>query len=395
VIDWSALKAANAPLGAFVDWDERTTGGAGPLAGLTLGVKSNIMVKGLPWTAGMGLYRNRTAPRDAEVVARMRRAGAAVLGSLNMQEAALGGHGDNPFFGRTQNPHRHGCTAGGSSSGSASAVAAGLSDIALGTDTMGSVRMPAAYCGIYGLKPTHGSVSNDGLALLEPELDCIGPLAASLDLIERAWRVMVDEPGERGGGFGRALVLQGLAGVQTEPAVVASYQRAIRALGLEPAELSLPHSPTAVRMAGFVAAGRWLIDDLGNAYRADSPDVSDELKFMLSVAQRELPRPDILTETRAALVKAIGDDAVLLMPAAPQSAFAHGTRPPANQADFTCLASVAGLPALALPAGWSDDSLPVGVQLVGPAGSELGLIALGRELDARLGAYRRPAAYGY
>jgi aspartyl-tRNA(Asn)/glutamyl-tRNA(Gln) amidotransferase subunit A len=148
-------------------------------------------------------------------------------------------------------------------------------------------------------------------------------------------------------------------------------------------------------MAGFVAAGRWLIDDLGNAYRADSPDVSDELKFMLSVAQRELPRPDILTETRAALVKAIGDDAVLLMPAAPQSAFAHGTRPPANQADFTCLASVAGLPALALPAGWSDDSLPVGVQLVGPAGSELGLIALGRELDARLGAYRRPAAYGY
>jgi len=394
VIDWPALKAANAPLGAFVDWDETAQGGAGPLAGLTLGVKSNIMVRGLPWTAGMGLYRERLAPRDAEVVARMRAAGAQVLGTLNMQEAALGGHGDNPFYGCTHNPHRHGFTAGGSSSGSASAVAAGLCDIALGTDTMGSVRMPAAYCGVYGLKPTQGSISQDGLALLQPDLDCIGPLAASLDLIGQAWQVMGGQR-EASGIFERLVLLDGLAGVETNPAVVGAYERAVAALGLPTNILALPHRPTAVRMAGFVAAGLWLIEDLQSAYRADNPDLSDELKFMLSVAAREVPRPDILAETRAALIEAIGSDAVLVMPTAPQTAFPHSTRPPANQADFTCLASVAGLPALALPAGWSQDDLPVGIQLVGPAGSEMRLIALGRELDAALGAYRRPANYGF
>lgn len=388
--DWPALKAANAPLTAFVDWDEGAQGGSGPLAGLTLGVKSNIMVAGLPWTGGMGLYRDRIAPRDAAVVARLRRAGASVLGTLNMHEAALGAQTDNPFYGRTHNPHRHGFTPGGSSGGSGAAVAAGLCDLALGTDTLGSVRIPAAYCGVYGLKPTNGAVDSDGLAFLEPALDCIGPLAASLDLLDRCWQAMVDVPG-RVRAFRRLVVLKDCAGVRLDPAVAAGYDRAHAVLDLPVEEVTLADTPTTIRMAGLVSAGRWLIADLGSEYRADNPGLSSGLRHILSVCADAAPRPEVLARTRAALHAALGQDGVLLMPTAPQVAFAHDTRAPVSQADFTALANIAGLPALALPSGWSADGLPVSVQLVGPAGSEASLIALARQMDAGLVAYRPPA----
>lgn len=391
-IDFPALKAANAPLNAFVDWDEGARFGTGPLAGLTVGVKSNIMVRNLPWTGGMGLHRGRIAERDALVVSRLRDNGAAILGSLNMHEAALGASSDNAFFGRTHNPHRIDHTPGGSSGGSGAAVAAGLCDIALGTDTLGSVRIPAAYCGVYGLKPTNGGLPSDGLAFLEPTFDCIGPLARSLDHVELAWRAMADWPGDAG-PFRYALLLKDLAGVAVEPAVRAAYDAALAALPLTADLLTLPDAPTEIRMAGFASAGRWLIGDLGREYRADNPGLSDELKFFLSVCEAAPERPDVLLRTRAALVAALGTAGVLLLPTAPQAAFAHGTRAPASQADFTGLANIAGLPALSIPAGWSADGLPVGVQLVGPAGSELRLIALARTIDAALDAYRPPAHF--
>jgi len=379
--------------GAFVDLDPAARGGEGPLAGLTVGVKSNIMVKGLPWTGGMGLYRDRIASRDAECVARLRHAGAAILGTVNMHEAALGAHTDNAFYGRTHNPHRHDYTPGGSSGGSGAAVAAGLCDIALGTDTMGSVRIPAAYCGVYGLKPSHGGISEDGLAYLEPSLDCIGPLARDLDVLERAWTVLANNPGEQV-LLARALVLKGQGGVAVEPAVEAGFDAAVRALGLPVEALELPERLTDVRMAGLVAAGHWLIADLGPDYRDDNPGLSDELKFILKITAGMERRPQVLARTRAALGDALGADGVLIMPTAPQVAFAHGTRAPSNQADFTCLANVAGLPAISLPAGWSEDGLPVGVQLVGPAGTERSLIALARQIDNQLQAYRRPPNFG-
>ena len=379
--------------GAFVDLDPAAHGGEGPLAGLTVGVKSNIMVKGLPWTGGMGLYRDRIASRDAECVARLRHAGAAILGTVNMHEAALGAHTDNAFYGRTHNPHRHDYTPGGSSGGSGAAVAAGLCDIALGTDTMGSVRIPAAYCGVYGLKPSHGGISEDGLAYLEPSLDCIGPLARDLDVLERAWTVLANNPGEQV-PLARALVLKGQGGVAVEPAVEAGFDASVRALGLPVEALELPERLTDVRMAGLVAAGHWLIADLGPDYRDDNPGLSDELKFILKITAGMERRPQVLARTRAALGDALGADGVLIMPTAPQVAFAHGTRAPSNQADFTCLANVAGLPAISLPAGWSEDGLPVGVQLVGPAGTERSLIALARQIDNQLQAYRRPPNFG-
>jgi aspartyl-tRNA(Asn)/glutamyl-tRNA(Gln) amidotransferase subunit A len=341
----------------------------------------------------MGLYRDRIASRDAEVVARLRSAGAAILGTVNMHEAALGAHTDNVFYGRTHNPHRHDYTPGGSSGGSGAAVAAGLCDLALGTDTMGSVRIPAAYCGVYGLKPTNGAISEDGLAFLEPSLDCIGPLARDLDVLERAWNILAIDPGEAR-PFRHAWVLGRQSEVEVQPAVAAGFEAARRALPLACETLDLPERLTDVRMAGLIAAGHWLVDDLGPEYRANNPDLSDELKVILAITSLREACPEVLARTRVALREAIGTDTVLIMPTAPQVAFAHGTRAPSNQADFTCLANVAGLPALALPSGWSEDGLPVSVQLVGPPGSEPGLIALARQLDNQLQAYRRPPQSG-
>jgi aspartyl-tRNA(Asn)/glutamyl-tRNA(Gln) amidotransferase subunit A len=116
------------------------------------------------------------------------------------------------------------------------------------------------------------------------------------------------------------------------------------------------------------------------------------MRALLEASRAIMQKSGLLASVKAMLVSALGDDGVLLMPTAPQTAFAHGTRAPANQADFTGLANIAGLPAIALPSGWSDDGLPVSVQLVGPAGTESRLIALARQLDAALNQYRPPTA---
>ena len=144
---------------------------------LTLVIKSNIAVKGLPHTGGIGAYRHRIANEDAFCVARLRDAGMILVGTANMEEAALGAVTDNPHFGRTENPHRHGFTAGGSSGGSAAAVAAGMARAALGTDTMGSCRIPAAYCGVVGFKPSFGRISVRGVEPLSRRLDHVGVIA--------------------------------------------------------------------------------------------------------------------------------------------------------------------------------------------------------------------------
>jgi aspartyl-tRNA(Asn)/glutamyl-tRNA(Gln) amidotransferase subunit A len=394
LIDWPALEAANAPLNAFVDWDKNARGGDGPLAGVTLGIKSNIAVAGLPWTSGMGLYRDRIASKDAEVVTKLRAGGAAILGTLNMHEAALGATTDNAFYGRTHNPHRHDYTPGGSSGGSGAAVAAGLCNAALGTDTLGSVRIPAAYCGVYGLKPTNGFVSNNGLAFLEPSLDVIGPLARSLDMLERVWAVIAEDNPIEALPVKRLVLLEGLGGVDVQPAVRAAYEKACILLDLPIEHLCLADSLSDIRMAGFSMAGLWLIDHLGTARTDCADQLSDELKFLLKICEDSSVQPDILARTRDTLRGVVDEETIFLMPTAPQTAFAHG-RAPANQADFTALANIAGLPALALPAGWSEDGLPVSLQLVGAAASEATLLTVARQLDKALDGYRPPATFGF
>lgn len=392
-VEAAFARIAQSKLCAFVDLDRDGALAAAqacdarvtplPLDGVTFGIKSNIAVAGLPWTAGMALHRDRIATEDAAVVTRLRKAGAIILGTVNMHEAALGATTDNVFFGRTLNPHDPARTPGGSSGGSGAAVAAGLCDVALGTDTLGSVRIPAAYNGVYGLKPTHGAIADAGLEPLARDLDAIGPLARSLDMLERVWRVLgTSVPGHAR----RVVLLDDLAGVALEPAVRAAYDRAVAALDLPRSTLTLRDTPQAIRIAGFVMAGRELAADLGDH---DPALISPELHFMLSFCTGATPAPDVLARTRETLVAALGDDGVLLTPTAPQVAFAHG-RAPVDQADFTGLANIAGLPALSLPAGHDGTGMPVGVQLIGPPGSEAALFALARTLDGALCGYAPP-----
>lgn len=394
MIDWDALEVVNARLNAFTDFDRSAMGGDGTLSGLTIGVKANIAVKNMPWTGGSEVFRYRIATNDAEVVANLRNAGAAIVGTLNMDEAALGAKTDNPWFGETQNPHRPGYTPGGSSGGSGAAVATGLCDAALGTDTMGSIRIPASYCGIYGFKPANISVSQEGLEMTEPSLDTIGPLARSIDVLEQVSRE-ISVFGE-GQSLTSVATLAGLGDVECQPSVLATYQSAKSVLNAD-AEFTLPYSPSRIRFAGFVAASRFLATHLADA---DPLKISPLLTKLISYGPRRSVADlaedrRVIAETKAALESAIQSYGALFLPTAPQVAFPHSEAAPANQADFTCIANIAGLPAITIPAGWSDDGLPVGMQLIGQTGNEAGLFAFARKLDSALAAYRPPANFGY
>lgn len=367
-------------------------GSARPLEGVPIAVKSNIAVRGLEWNAGMEARRGIVASQDAEAVARLRAAGAIVLGTLNMHEAALGATTDNPWFGQSINPHREGYTPGGSSGGSGAAVSAGLCVAALGTDTLGSVRIPAAYNGVYGIKPTHGAISDEGLVPLSEWLDSIGPIARSIDDLEALLAVLTDA-GETAAAPARLVLPGDLDDLDCEPGVLKAYARALSLIGdLPTAMLALEDSAADVRFAGFVVAARELITHLG-PLRAEAADaLSAELRFMLDYAEgrsdEDVVRAEAIIErTRKRVREAIGSDGVLLMPTAPQAAFRHNTRPPANQSAFTSFANIAGLPAISIPAGLDENDLPVAVQLVGPPHSEAALIALAKRLDAGLAGF--------
>lgn len=391
MIDWQALKAANAPLNAFVAWDEAARFGTGPLGNLTIGVKANIAVAGLPWTGGLEAYRGRIAAADAASVARLRAAGAAIVGTLNLEEAALGAATRNPYYGWSHNPHALDRTPGGSSGGSGAAVSAGLCDAALGSDTMGSVRIPAAYCGVYGFKPANGAVSQDGLEIAEASLDCIGPLARSLDVLERVARVISDFGA---GGADGIVTLAGLGSVACEPAVLAGYERACAILASD-GIVDLDPPLSRIRFAGFVKTSKALAAQLASL---DPDSLSSDLRKLLRYGPRRAAADwaedqAILATTAATIRAAVEHGALLLLPTAPQVAFADDTAAPANQADFTCLANIAGLPAISVPAGVDDHSLPLAVQLIGRVGHEAGLFAAARTLDVALGGYRRPPCF--
>ena len=386
MIDFDALEAANEPLNAFSDIDRSATGGEGPLAGMTVGVKANIAVAGLPWHAGLAALETRVAERDADVVALLRQAGAAVVGTLHMEEGALGAKTDNPHFGAVQNPHGHGFSPGGSSGGSGAAVAAGLVDAALGTDTMGSVRIPAAHCGVYGFKPATASVSQAGLEPADLSLDAIGPLARDLDTLERVARVMSgfgDDPCE---GDGATLVDHV---VEVHPDVSSAFDASVAALPRPLATAALTHPLGRVRFAGFIQVAREMAEHLRGV------STSDRLAKLLAYGPRRsiadwAEDRAILARTRDEVRAMIEQHGFLILPTVPNPPFRHADPEPAAQADFTCIANIAGLPALSIPAGWTADALPVGVQIIGAAGAEASLFALARQLDNALAAYRPP-----
>ena len=195
--------------------------GEGPLANIPYGVKDNIAVEGFPLSCGSGILKGFVSPYSATAVRRLSEAGAVVYGKCNLDEFGMGSSCENSIHGPTSNPWNIGCVPGGSSGGSAAAVAAGQVPFALGSDTGGSVRQPASFCGVYGLKPTYGAVSRYGLVAYASSLDCIGILSREIETLRQVFgsicgsdpldQTSIDyTPGEASPAGRRIAVLEGL-----------------------------------------------------------------------------------------------------------------------------------------------------------------------------------------
>jgi len=361
-----------------------------PLDGCVIGVKANIAVKGLPWTAGIGAFRDRIADRDAACVTRLRRAGAIILGTLNMEEGALGAITDNPWFGRTDNPWRAGFTAGGSSGGSGAAVAAGLCAAALGTDTMGSVRIPSAYCGVFGLKPRYGSVPEEGVTPLSTSLDHVGVHARSAQDCALVLDVIGDPDPAAPSATMAVLDVTTCATLSddTRAAFDALVVRA-KCAGLVEGVVALDMDLGRLRRRGL------LISEVeGMAVFGDTmeqrPDgfshaFTDLLKWGAAQPSGKVAeaRGEIATG-RAQVERLLGDRIGLLCPTTGAPAFAFGDPIPADQADITCLANLAGLPAVAFPIGLSKEGLPLSAQIIGRRSVDI--LSLAARLATPLGA---------
>ncbi|HEV7263875.1 MAG TPA: amidase [Falsiroseomonas sp.] len=379
-------------------------GGAGPLAGMALAVKDNVDVAGMPTTAGFAAHAGRIAAADAPCVARLRAAGCAILGKVAMHEGALGATTDVPRL--CHNPLRHGFTPGGSSGGSGAAIAAGVAELAIGTDTMGSVRIPAAYCGVVGLKPGAGIVSRSGVVPLSPALDHVGMLARTPRMAARGLEAMAgddaSDPASRPLPVGwravpeHATTVAGLRiglpqpvlDAEMDPALRAAWDQAaqrLRDLGAHVVPVAVPGwSPGAARRAGLLlieAEAAALHEALIADPAATSPAFRAALQYGRDAGTVRLARAMFrLSEVRAGALRALDGFDVLLMPTAPQRAFAFGSPPPADQADFTALANIAGLPAIAIP--WPAEGLPASVQIVGRAFAEAQIVGIAEAFGA-------------
>ncbi len=384
------------------------SGTARALEGLPIAIKDNLDLADSPTTAGMQLRMTRMARHDAEVVRRLKHAGAVIVGKLNMTEAALGADGRNPHFGDCHNPLRAGFSAGGSSSGSAAAVAAGLVPAALGTDTMGSVRIPAAYCGIWGYKPSRGLVSTAGSVAVARQLDHIGVLAGSAGDIELLLDVLA--------GFdpncpvSQAITLAtppaqwtlgipDLAGLSLSAPVARAWQRVQQRLNEgrhEPicSMVPLPALPLdagRTRRAGLLVCEAEMLVEHAADWASHRAGFSPQLQNLLTWAEQQsaVALAGALRQLDAARLAVntwLACCDLVILPTTPETAFPLTEPTPVDQADLTCLANCAGLPALSLPLPGAAGELPAGLQLIGRHGEDRGLIRAAARLERILRA---------
>jgi aspartyl-tRNA(Asn)/glutamyl-tRNA(Gln) amidotransferase subunit A len=393
---------------------ERTHPGK-PLLGVPIAIKDNLCLAGVTTTAGSRVLRTYVPPYDATVVQRLERAGAVIVGKTNCDEFAMGSSTEHSAFGPTRNPWALDRTPGGSSGGSAAAVAAGFVPIALGSDTGGSIRQPAALCGVVGLKPTYGRVSRYGLIAFASSLDQIGPLARSardaaavLGVIaghdpSDATTAVTPVPdyvaaltGDVRGlrvGVPRRLLEQGV-----DPGVAAAFERGLAELsgaGARISDVQLPHAAMGipvyylvapaeassnlarfdgVRYGSRVAAGS--VREMYERTRGDGFGAEVKRRIMigtyvLSAGYYDayyLKAQQIRTLIRRDYDEAFSHVDVVAFPTTPTAAFPIGERTddPLQMylSDvFTVGAPLAGLPAISIPCGLTPDRLPAGLQL--------------------------------
>ncbi|HUY96271.1 MAG TPA: amidase [Verrucomicrobiae bacterium] len=374
----------------------------GPLDGVPIALKDNCDVRGLATTCGSRILRDHMPRRDAEVVTRLQAAGAIILGKTNMLEFAYGNV--HPDVGQCNNPWNPERTAGGSSSGSAAAVAAGMVPIALGTDTGGSIRIPAAYCGIVGLKPTFGRVSHAGVFPLSWSIDHVGPLgrtvgdvASLFDLIDSApnpGRERADGRSSSLRGLRAGVVRQHVGGVRA--GVRAAFDRSLNALagaGVDLEEVSLPsweHAEAAHFLVLAPEASAIHRDWIRSRPQDYAEDTLRQLQLGALIpgdthlrAQRL--RTWIARETAAVL----GRVEVLLSPTvgfvAPERDPALGSELGAEEGLRTGPHCLIGLPAISIPCGLAEDHLPTALQLAGRWGRDRTLLEVAARCREALG----------
>lgn len=361
----------------------------GSANGLRVAIKDSIDIQGMPTRMGSAaLAQAAPAVEHAEVVALLLEAGCHIVGKVNMHEFAFGVSGINAVFGTPLNHRYPDLVPGGSSSGSAAAVAAGDADIALGTDTGGSVRVPAACCGVYGFKPTFDRVSRQGVWPARTSLDCVGPFAADLARLERA-QAWID-PTFEAVPFGGELSI-GLVSVEANASICKAVADYVASSGCDVATFELPLLEPAfeaglavINAEAWGAFGAYVETGLVGA------DVAARLKNaantgLQALAQAEQVRRDFRAEVDAMLERY----SVLVLPTLPDFPLLLADAL-AGKTDIRSTALVrpfnlSGHPALTIPL--EIDGRPAGIQLVGRHDQDALLFAAARELERRVTAY--------
>lgn len=381
-----------------------------PLYGLPVAVKDLIDTAGVPTTGGAAFWRERIPTEDAEVVRRLKAAGAIVVGKTNTHEIALGVTTVNPHYGTTHNPHDHTRIAGGSSGGSAAAVAAGMVPAALGTDTGGSIRIPASLCGVVGLKPTFGRVSLRGVIPLSWHLDHVGPLTADVRTAARLLNVLagydpkdpasLDAPVEdytarlgRSIGGWRVALATGDFIATARPDVRAATERAaerLAACGAQVTRVNVDFLAEAARANGLMTQADAAAFHYERLQRHAEQFGEDVRRRLEEGATR--PLVDYIrarrtqTELRRHMELFFQRYDLLMLPTTPVTA------PPIKGPDaveqarlltrFTAPFNLTGLPAISLPFGNDAAGLPIGVQLVAGPWQEARLLQAAAQLEA-------------
>jgi aspartyl-tRNA(Asn)/glutamyl-tRNA(Gln) amidotransferase subunit A len=409
-------------LARAAELDGRTDHRSLPLLGVPIALKDNMCTRGISTTASSRILENYVPPYNATVVQRLEAAGAVIVGKTNCDEFAMGSSTENSGYGPTRNPWALDRTPGGSSGGSAAAVAAGMVPLALGSDTGGSIRQPAALCGVVGFKPSYGRVSRYGLLAFASSLDQIGPFGASVKDVAQVLAVIaghdpcdstssqvavpdfstaVNGDGDLRGtriGVPRHLFREGV-----DRDVMQAFDAAIevtRSRGAEIVDVTLEHSPEAIPVYYIIAtaeasANLARYDGVRYGYRAKDTTTLGEMydrtrgqgfgrevkrriilgTYVLSAGYYDAyyrKAQQVRTLIRRDYDRAFANADVIAMPTSPTAAFKLGER----TADpvqmylsdvFTVGANLAGLPGISVPCGFSATRLPIGLQFTGRA----------------------------